>query len=76
MKEQLRDYVLESLGSIENKLTDRDDTLEAMMMISKEEIAELKGELTIYKAALGNGGLLLCISLMLLCYGGVISPQT
>ncbi|KAH1047811.1 hypothetical protein J1N35_038595 [Gossypium stocksii] len=27
MKEQLRDYMLESLSSIKNKLTDRDDTL-------------------------------------------------
>ncbi|MBA0570065.1 hypothetical protein Golob_003753 [Gossypium lobatum] len=63
MKEQLRDYMSESLSSIENKLTDRDDTLEAMMTTSKEDIAELKGELTIYRAALGNRGLLLCISL-------------
>ncbi|KAH1073957.1 hypothetical protein J1N35_026285 [Gossypium stocksii] len=32
----------------------RDDALEAMMMTLKEKIAELKGELTIYKVALGN----------------------
>ncbi|KAH1129739.1 hypothetical protein J1N35_001117 [Gossypium stocksii] len=57
MKEQLRDYVSESLDSIENKLIDKDDTLEAMMTTLKEEIAELKCELTIYKAALGNGRL-------------------
>ncbi|MBA0754521.1 hypothetical protein Gogos_022188 [Gossypium gossypioides] len=39
------------------KLTGRDDAIEAMMMALKEEIAELKGELTIYNAVLGNGGL-------------------
>ncbi|KAK5836663.1 hypothetical protein PVK06_012460 [Gossypium arboreum] len=32
-----------------------DDTLEAFVTAMKEEIADLKGELTIYKAALGNG---------------------
>ncbi|MBA0875388.1 hypothetical protein Goshw_001282 [Gossypium schwendimanii] len=57
MNEQLRDYVLESLDSVENKLIDRGDNLEAMMTTLKEESAELKGELTIYKAVSGNGGL-------------------
>ncbi|KAK5772278.1 hypothetical protein PVK06_048559 [Gossypium arboreum] len=55
MKEQVTDYVLESLSSIKNKLTGRDDAFEAMMMAPKEEIVDLKGELTIYKAPLGNG---------------------
>ncbi|KAH1063450.1 hypothetical protein J1N35_028437 [Gossypium stocksii] len=53
MKEQLRYYVLDSV----EKLTGRDDAIEAMLMSLKEEIAELKGELTIYKAALSNRGL-------------------
>ncbi|KAH1082853.1 hypothetical protein J1N35_022614 [Gossypium stocksii] len=53
MKEQLRDYVLDSI----DELTSRDDAIEAMMTALKKEIVELKGELTIYKAALGNGGL-------------------
>ncbi|KAG8474309.1 hypothetical protein CXB51_033861 [Gossypium anomalum] len=64
MKEQLRDYVLDHVekltvrhDAIEEKLSGRSDAIEAMMMALKEEIAELKGELTIYKAALGNGGL-------------------
>ncbi|KAH1032919.1 hypothetical protein J1N35_045093 [Gossypium stocksii] len=47
---------VEPLGSVENKLAERDDALEAMMTTLKEEIMELKGELTIYKVALGNGG--------------------
>ncbi|KAK8316558.1 hypothetical protein V6Z12_A13G050900 [Gossypium hirsutum] len=64
MQEQLKEYVLDNI----EKLTSRDDAIETMMvgktdamkaMITalKEEIAELKGELTIYKVALGNGGL-------------------
>ncbi|KAA3452500.1 calcium-transporting ATPase 12, plasma membrane-type-like [Gossypium australe] len=57
MKEQLRDYVWEFLSSIENKLTGRDDTPEAMMTALKEEIVELKSELTIYMAVVGNRGL-------------------
>ncbi|KAK8359086.1 hypothetical protein V6Z12_A04G071500 [Gossypium hirsutum] len=64
MKEQLRDYVLDHVekliardDAIEEKLSGRNDAIEAMMAALKEEIAELKGELTIYKAALGNGGL-------------------
>ncbi|MBA0631579.1 hypothetical protein Godav_000439, partial [Gossypium davidsonii] len=55
MNEKLRDYVLESLNYVENKMTRRDDTLDTMVTNLKEEIAELKGELIIYKATLGNG---------------------
>ncbi|KAK5811291.1 hypothetical protein PVK06_026619 [Gossypium arboreum] len=64
IQEQLKEYVLDNI----EKLTSRDDAIETMMvgktnameaMITalKEEIAEFKGELTIYKASLGNGGL-------------------
>ncbi|MBA0625218.1 hypothetical protein Godav_010445 [Gossypium davidsonii] len=53
MKEKLRNYVLDSV----EKLTGKDDAIEAMMTTLKEEIVELKGKLTIYKVALGNGGL-------------------
>ncbi|MBA0612516.1 hypothetical protein Godav_013112, partial [Gossypium davidsonii] len=53
MQEQLKAYMLDNV----EKLTGSDDAIEAMMTTLKEEIAELKGELTIYKAALGNGGL-------------------
>ncbi|KAH1129589.1 hypothetical protein J1N35_000967 [Gossypium stocksii] len=66
MKEQLRDFVLDSLGgnvemmhglvnSTTEKLAERDDALEDMMRVMKKEIEELKGELTIYKVALSNG---------------------
>ncbi|KAK8288679.1 hypothetical protein V6Z12_D07G140900 [Gossypium hirsutum] len=53
MQEQLKVYVLDNV----EQLTGRDDAIEAMVMALKGEIAELKGELTIYKAALGNGRL-------------------
>ncbi|KAK8348748.1 hypothetical protein V6Z12_A06G100000, partial [Gossypium hirsutum] len=53
MQEQLKEYVLDNV----EQLTSRDDAIEAMITTLKEEIVELKGELTIYKAALGNGGL-------------------
>ncbi|MBA0575199.1 hypothetical protein Golob_024220 [Gossypium lobatum] len=53
MQEELKEYVLDSV----EKLNGRDDAIEAMITTLKEEIAELKGELTNYKAALGNGGL-------------------
>ncbi|KAG8488584.1 hypothetical protein CXB51_016513 [Gossypium anomalum] len=70
MEEQFKDFVLESLGSnvekmkrvpnsITSKLMGRDDALEAMMSNLKEEIAKLKRELTICKAALSNGMLAL-----------------
>ncbi|KAB2057262.1 hypothetical protein ES319_A11G157100v1 [Gossypium barbadense] len=66
MEEQLRDFVLDSLGanaeklnelvnSTTKKLAERDENLEDMMLAMKKEIEELKGELTIYKAALSNG---------------------
>ncbi|KAH1096345.1 hypothetical protein J1N35_013266 [Gossypium stocksii] len=66
MEEQLRDFVLDSLGatsekmyglvnSATEKLEERDDALEGMMVAMKKEIEELKGELTIYKVALSNG---------------------
>ncbi|KAK5819792.1 hypothetical protein PVK06_024815 [Gossypium arboreum] len=54
MKEQLRNYMLESLDSIENKLMGKGYVLEVMRMTLKENIAELNGELTIYKAILCN----------------------
>ncbi|MBA0795840.1 hypothetical protein Gohar_006671 [Gossypium harknessii] len=37
------------------RLAERDDTLEDIVLAMKEEIAKLKGELTIYKATLSNG---------------------
>ncbi|MBA0762964.1 hypothetical protein Gotri_012505 [Gossypium trilobum] len=66
MEEQLREFVLYSLNanakkmdrilnSTMKRLAERDDTLEDMVLAMKEEIAKLKGELTIYKAALSNG---------------------
>lgn len=54
MKKHFRDYVLDSLGFLKNKLTRTDDALEAIVIILKEEIVKLKGELKIYKASLGN----------------------
>ncbi|MBA0700995.1 hypothetical protein Goari_022804 [Gossypium aridum] len=53
LKEQFKEYVLDYV----EKLTHRDDAIKAMMIALKEEITKLKGELTIYKATLGNGGL-------------------
>ncbi|KAK8275099.1 hypothetical protein V6Z12_D10G115900 [Gossypium hirsutum] len=66
MEEKLRDFVLDSLDanrekikelleSTEEKLVERDEYLEDMVLAMKKEIEELKGELTIYKAALSNG---------------------
>ncbi|MBA0642613.1 hypothetical protein Goklo_026969, partial [Gossypium klotzschianum] len=40
---------------MENKLAGKDDAIEAMVTALKEEINELKGELKIFKAAIGNG---------------------
>ncbi|MFQ6631736.1 hypothetical protein Gotur_009624 [Gossypium turneri] len=37
------------------KVAERDDTLEDIVLDMKKEIEKLKGELTIYKAALSNG---------------------
>ncbi|MBA0700421.1 hypothetical protein Goari_005668 [Gossypium aridum] len=53
INEQLKEYVLDYV----EKLNGRDDAIEAIMTALKEEITELKGELTIYKATLANGGL-------------------
>ncbi|MBA0609390.1 hypothetical protein Godav_021448, partial [Gossypium davidsonii] len=36
------------------KLVERDENLEDMLLSMKKEIEKLKGELTIYKAALSN----------------------
>lgn len=47
IKEQLRDFVLEPLDCTMDKLTIKDDSLEAMVTTLKEEIVELKVELTI-----------------------------
>lgn len=72
MREQLKEFVLESLdsnveakqgilNSTVNKLTIRGDALEATVTAIKEQIVELKGELTIYKAPLCNGMLALVL---------------
>ncbi|MBA0616412.1 hypothetical protein Godav_016460 [Gossypium davidsonii] len=66
MEEHLREFVLDSLGanaekmnelvnSTTEKLAERDETLEDMVLAMKKEIEELKGELTTYKATLSNG---------------------
>ncbi|MBA0614932.1 hypothetical protein Godav_015145 [Gossypium davidsonii] len=66
MEEQLRDFVLDSLGanaekmnelvnSTTKKLAEKDENLEDIVLAIKKEIKELKGELTIYKATLSNG---------------------
>ncbi|MBA0789184.1 hypothetical protein Gotri_027591 [Gossypium trilobum] len=65
MEEQLRDFILDSLDantekmnelveSTAKKLAERDENLEDMVLAMKKEIEELKGELTIYKAAMSN----------------------
>ncbi|KAK5792474.1 hypothetical protein PVK06_033588 [Gossypium arboreum] len=55
MKEQLREYVWDTIGSSENKLAGKDNALESMVTTLKEDINELKGELKIFKAVVGNG---------------------
>ncbi|KAH1114000.1 hypothetical protein J1N35_007378 [Gossypium stocksii] len=66
MEEQLRDFVLDSLGtntkkmnelvnSTAKKLAKKDENLEDMVLAMKKEIEELKRELMIYKATLSNG---------------------
>ncbi|KAH1038556.1 hypothetical protein J1N35_040299 [Gossypium stocksii] len=66
IEKQLRDFVLDSLGanaenmnelvdSTTEKLAERDENLEDMVLAMKNKIEELRGELTIYKAALSNG---------------------
>ncbi|KAK5802546.1 hypothetical protein PVK06_030148 [Gossypium arboreum] len=64
MQEQLKEYVLDNIekltsrdDAIDTMMVGKTDAMEAMITALKEEIVELKGELTIYKAALGNGGL-------------------
>ncbi|MBA0566765.1 hypothetical protein Golob_011551, partial [Gossypium lobatum] len=63
MEEQLRDFVLDSLdanaekmnelvNSTMEKLAERNENLEDMVLAMKKKIEELKGELTIYKADL------------------------
>ncbi|KAH1098346.1 hypothetical protein J1N35_015267 [Gossypium stocksii] len=54
IRDQLKDFVLDSLDFTVDKLMARDDALEAMLTTFKEEITKLKGELMIYKAALNN----------------------
>ncbi|MBA0630106.1 hypothetical protein Godav_002234 [Gossypium davidsonii] len=66
MEEQLREFVLDSLGAnakkinelvnfTTKKLAERDENLEDMVLAMKKEIEELKGELAIYKVVLSNG---------------------
>ncbi|MFQ6663417.1 hypothetical protein Gotur_030961 [Gossypium turneri] len=55
LQEQLREFVWDTISSSKNKLARKDDALEAMVIALKEEINELKGELKIFKAAIGNG---------------------
>ncbi|KAK5832754.1 hypothetical protein PVK06_016557 [Gossypium arboreum] len=49
-----KEFVLDTLRSTSNKLTVRDESLEALVTVMKEKIVELKGELIIYKVALGS----------------------
>ncbi|KAK5793978.1 hypothetical protein PVK06_035165 [Gossypium arboreum] len=55
LREQLREFVWDTIGSSENKLAGKDNAFEAMVTALKEEINDLKGELKIFKAAIGNG---------------------
>ncbi|KAH1115215.1 hypothetical protein J1N35_008593 [Gossypium stocksii] len=55
LKEDSKEFVLDSFRSTLDKLTVNDEALEALVTAMKEEIAKLKGELTICKAALGSG---------------------
>ncbi|KAK8302979.1 hypothetical protein V6Z12_D04G121100 [Gossypium hirsutum] len=45
----------ELVESTAEKVAERDEALEDMVLAMKKEIEELKGELAIYKAALSNG---------------------
>ncbi|MBA0846031.1 hypothetical protein Goarm_023075 [Gossypium armourianum] len=65
MKEQLKEFVVEALSSnldamkgvfntAVNNLIEKNNALEAIVTTWKEKIVELKGELTVYKVALGN----------------------
>ncbi|MFQ6623093.1 hypothetical protein Gotur_002242 [Gossypium turneri] len=55
LQEQLSEFVWDTIGSSENKLAGKDDALEDMVTALKEEINELKGEVKIFKAVIGNG---------------------
>ena len=55
LREDSKEFVLDSLRSTSDKLTGRDEALEALLTAMKEEIAEFKGGLRICKAALGSG---------------------
>ncbi|KHG20327.1 hypothetical protein F383_07599 [Gossypium arboreum] len=56
MQEQLKEYVLDTIGSSEIKLARKDDALEAMVIALKEEISELKGELEMINDNSGSDG--------------------
>ncbi|MBA0551191.1 hypothetical protein Golob_022086, partial [Gossypium lobatum] len=60
LKESIGD-VKGRIDDVNDKNTDGEDALEAMMTTFKKEITELNGELTIYKAALGNRGLVVVV---------------
>ncbi|MBA0680042.1 hypothetical protein Goari_011769, partial [Gossypium aridum] len=77
MRVQLRDYVVEALSSnwdvmreILNtvmddqaeKLTEKNDALEAMVTNLEEQITELKGEVIIYRVALGITKLIIAMA--------------
>ncbi|MBA0575492.1 hypothetical protein Golob_027465, partial [Gossypium lobatum] len=55
LREDSKEFLMDTLRSTSDKLTVREEALEALVTAMKEEIAELKGELTIYKAVLGSG---------------------
>ncbi|MFQ6638293.1 hypothetical protein Gotur_015676 [Gossypium turneri] len=55
MQEQLREFKWYTIGSSENKLAGKGDAPEACVTALKEDINDLKGELKIFKAAIGNG---------------------
>ncbi|KAK5839737.1 hypothetical protein PVK06_008570 [Gossypium arboreum] len=52
LREDSKEFVLDTLRSTSEKLMVRDEDLKALVTAMKEEIAKLKGELTICKAAL------------------------
>ncbi|KAK5794159.1 hypothetical protein PVK06_035366 [Gossypium arboreum] len=55
LREDSKEFLWDTLRSTSNKLTVRDDVLEALVTAMKGEIAELKGDLTIYKVAMESG---------------------
>ncbi|KAK8292831.1 hypothetical protein V6Z11_D06G146200 [Gossypium hirsutum] len=54
LREDSKEFVLDTLRSTSDKLTVRDEALDALVTAMKEEITKLKGELTICKATLGS----------------------